>query len=46
MEYPEEAFEILDEYFPKGDKKRGKAMVLLAIAFLEGKKCAKKHTNY
>jgi hypothetical protein len=34
--YPEKAIEYLDEKFPKGDKRRGEAMVLLAIAFQEG----------
>ncbi len=28
--------EYLDEQFPKGDKRRGEAMVLLALARLEG----------
>jgi hypothetical protein len=28
----------LDEQFPKGDKRRGEAMVLLALARIEGKK--------
>jgi len=32
-----EDMEYLDENFPKGDKKRGVAMVLLAIARREGK---------
>jgi len=29
--------EYLDEQFPKGDKRRGEAMVLLALARLVGK---------
>jgi len=36
--YPEKAMEYLNEHFPKGDKRRGEAMVLLGIAFLEGKR--------
>jgi len=32
-----EDIEYLDEHFPKGDKKRGVAMVLLSIARREGK---------
>ena len=31
-EIDEELENILDEYFPKGDKARGKALVLFAIA--------------
>ena len=37
-EFPEKATEYLDEYFPKGDKRRGDAIVLLCLAFLEGLK--------
>jgi hypothetical protein len=37
-QYPDEAIRILDQYFPKGDKRRGEVMVILAIAFLEGEK--------
>ena len=33
-----EDIEYLDEYFPKGDKRRGEAMVLLALSRIEGKK--------
>ena len=35
-EYPEEAIKILNQYFPKKHKCRGKAMVILASAFFEG----------
>ncbi len=30
--------EYLDEQFPKGDKRRGEAMVLLALGRIEGEK--------
>lgn len=30
----------LDQYFPKGDKRRGEALVLVAEAFLLGKESA------
>lgn len=40
--YPEEAIELLDEYFPKGNKQRGQAMAILAVAFVEGSKEDKK----
>lgn len=36
QKYPEEANKLLDEHFPKGDKRRGEALVILAMAFLEG----------
>lgn len=29
--------EVLDQYFPKGSKKRGEAMALCVVAYLEGK---------
>jgi len=32
----------LDEYFPKGDKRRGEALVLVAEAFLLGKEVSHK----
>ena len=31
----------LDKYFPKGDKRRGEALVLVAEAFLLGKEAGK-----
>ena len=34
----EQDIEYLDNQFPKGDKRRGEAMVLLALARIEGKK--------
>lgn len=36
-EYPEKIIECIDKHFPKGDKRRGDALVLQAIAFIEGK---------
>lgn len=36
-EYPEKIIECIDEHFPKGDKRRGDALVLQAIAFIEGR---------
>lgn len=38
QKYPEKAIELLDKYFPKGEKfsRRGEAMVILSMAFLEG----------
>jgi hypothetical protein len=40
-DYPVNADEYLELSFPKGDKKRGHAMVILAIAFMEGQEKAK-----
>ena len=37
QEYPTKAMKYLNKHFPKGHKKRGDAMVLLAVASLEGK---------
>ena len=34
--YPDEAIKYLDKYFKKGDKRRGEAMALMAIAYFEG----------
>jgi len=34
--------ESLDKYFPKGDKRRGEALILVAEAFLLGKATAQK----
>jgi len=36
--YPEGAIKYLDEHFPKGNKLRGEAMVLLSLSYLAGKK--------
>ena len=46
-EYPEKAIELLDKYFPKGEKfsRRGEAMVILSMAFIEGKKIGKKQRS-
>jgi len=36
--YPEKIYEVMDKYFPKGkSKKRGDALVVQAISFIEGK---------
>jgi hypothetical protein len=35
--YPEKIIEVMEKYFPKGNKKRGEALVLQAVAYLEGK---------
>ena len=37
-EYPDEAIGKLDELFPKGNKKRGEAMGIMILAFIEGKR--------
>jgi len=37
-ECSEEIINCVNKYFPKGDKKRGEALVLQAVSFLEGKK--------
>lgn len=42
MNIPKEAYEYLDEYFPKGHKKRGDAMVLMAICLVYGREENKK----
>lgn len=34
--YPEEIIKCIDKFFPKGNKKRGEALVLQAVAFIEG----------
>jgi len=39
-EYPIKIVECIDKLFPKGDKRRGDALVLQAIAFIEGKEFA------
>lgn len=36
-EYPEKIIECINKHFPEGDKRRGDALVLQAVAFLEGK---------
>jgi len=33
QEYPEEAMELLNKYFPTGDKKRGEARALMATYY-------------
>lgn len=38
MKYPKEIIKTIDELFPKGDKRRGDALVLQAVAFIEGRK--------
>ena len=37
-EYPDDAIKKLDELFPKGNKKRGEAMAIMILAFIEGKR--------
>lgn len=39
--YPEKAIEYLDKQFPKGDKRRGEAMAILALAFQDGQEVGK-----
>lgn len=39
--FPDEAIDILEKEFPKGSKKRGEAMAILAVAFNEGKEVGK-----
>lgn len=41
VEYPIEIIKCMDKYFPKGNKARGKALVLQAVSYLEGKKQGK-----
>ena len=36
----------LDNFFPKGDKRRGEALVLVAEAFLLGKESAQNNTAF
>ena len=42
MKIPKQAENYLDEKFPKGDKRRGEAMVLLALALIDNELEAKK----
>ncbi|MFA6972492.1 MAG: hypothetical protein WC208_14000 [Gallionella sp.] len=35
-ELREQMVDLIDEYFPKGDKARGRAIVMMARYFLEG----------
>lgn len=44
--YPEKATEYLNEHFPEGNKKRGDAMVLVALAFMEGRECSEAENDY
>jgi len=39
--YPKEIIDCIDKLFPKGDKRRGDALVLQAVAYLEGKEFSK-----
>lgn len=41
-DYPEKIIEVMNQFFPKGDKRRGDALVLQALAFIEGKNHSKK----
>jgi len=40
--YPEKIIEVVEKLFPKGDKARGRALLLQAVAYLEGKEVGKK----
>jgi len=42
QEYPQEIIDCIDEQFPKGDKNRGKALVLQAVAYTFGRQNLKK----
>ena len=44
--YPEEAIELLEKTFPKGNKKRGEVMTIMALAFIEGKKISEAQRSY
>lgn len=44
-EYPEKIIECMEKHFPKGDKRRGDALVLQAIAFIEGKEMKLKEVD-
>jgi len=37
IHYPKKIIECIDKYFPKGNRKRGEALVLQAVAYIEGK---------
>lgn len=37
----EPSIETIDKYFPKGDERRGDALVVLATAFLDGRRTIK-----
>lgn len=37
MKEMKETIEAIDKYFPKGDKRRGEAMVVAGIARIEGR---------
>ena len=41
-EEQQEAIDTLNKYFPKGNKKRGEAMLILAIAFWSGAKAERR----
>ena len=43
--YPDKAIEYLNKCFPKGNKKRGEAMCLLAITLWEGKEMGKQEAK-
>jgi len=42
QEYPQEIIDCIDEQFPKGNKNRGKALVLQAVAYTFGRQNLKK----
>jgi hypothetical protein len=37
-QYPKAILNCIDDLFPKGDKRRGDALLLQAVAFIEGLK--------
>lgn len=41
--YLEEPEMALDKYFPKGSKKRGEALAVLVLAFINGIKCGEEY---
>jgi len=42
--YQQQAIELLDKYFPKGSKKRGEAIAILAVAFYDGRNYGKEES--
>ena len=43
--HPNQAIELLDQYFPKGSKKRGEVMAILSLAWIEGRQEGKIQTE-
>jgi hypothetical protein len=42
---PEKLIDCIDNYFPKGDKRRGQALALQAVSYLTGKEQGKKESD-